>query len=199
MSLSKDYKTLSEIKETVRRSTRRNSSNDELVVASGFWDNKPGFYMAWEVSDNRAECVSWNGKVSYYPRMFWEEKEYENCILVEDENELLRQKVPGQKSYWQKKNYLLEHDGIFYVPLVEHTKSKNGTQVYKPRLEKDIPDALTNAIKYVQWFNENHRQLTTFGKLLSKSKKARTRRKKRLEKTLTSKRSAVDKSDYLST
>ena len=199
MSLNKDYKTLSQIEETVWRSTRRNNGGDELVVAYGLWNKKPGYFMAWEVESDRPETVCWNGKVSWYPRMFWEDKDKKDSILVQDENELLKQPVPGQKYYWHKKSDLLEKDGILYVPLVQFTKSKKDTQIYKPQVQNDTPDALSSAINYVQWFNENHRQLTKFGKLLSKKKKARTRRKKGMEKSIASKRTAVDKLNYLST
>ena len=39
--------------------------------------------------------------------------------------------------------------------------------------------AKTKAIEYVLWFNENQRQLDTYNRLLSTSKQAKKRRRKR--------------------
>tara|TARA_B100001057_G_scaffold499884_1_gene612320 strand:+ start:306 stop:917 length:612 start_codon:yes stop_codon:yes gene_type:complete len=203
MNPNKDdaYKKLAKIEETVWRSARLNDSRDELVVASGSWDGVPGYFMAWEIVGKRPETVSFDGEISWYPRMFWEQKEYKNSILVQDENEIVKQLIPGTKYYWQKKSNLLfnEKDGQYYIPLVQYRPTDDGLTIHKPYLQTDIPDALTSAINYVQWFNENHRQMTKFGKLLSTSKKAKKRRKKRLEKTLTLKRTTLDKPNYLST
>ena len=41
------------------------------------------------------------------------------------------------------------------------------------------PSAKTKAINYVLWFNENARQLDTYNRLLSTSKQARKRRRRR--------------------
>jgi hypothetical protein len=203
MSPNKDdaYKQLAKISETVWRSARLNDSRDELVVASGSWDNKQGYFMAWEVIGKRPECISYNNKLSWYPRMFWEQKDINNSILVEHENEIVKELIPGTKYYWQKKSNILfnKKDGQYYIPLVQYKPTDDGLIVHKPYLQTDVPDALTSAINYVQWFNENHRQMTKYGKLLSTAKKAKKRRKKRLEKTLTLKRTTLDKTSYLST
>lgn len=192
------YKTECSIIETVWRSSRLNEEGDELVVASGVQSGKKGYFMAWEVAEDRAECISWNGKVSWYPRMFWEYVEPANSILVESENEILTQLVPGTKRFWvNKKDLLKESDEVLYIKLIPSTKNENGKTVYKPNVQEGSLDTLSKAIEYVQWFNENHRQLLKYDKLLSKSKKARKRRAKRLNKRLINERSQVDKNHFL--
>lgn len=195
-----NYKTECSIIETVWRSSRLNDGGDELVVASGVQSGKKGYFMAWEVAEDRAECISWNGKVSWYPRMFWEYVEPNNSLLVEAENEILKQLVPGTKRFWINKNDLLkESDEVFYVKLVPSTTNENSKIIYKPNVQEGSLDTLSKAIEYVQWFNENHRQLLKYDKLLSKSKKARKRRAKRLNKRLINERSQVDKNHFLRT
>lgn len=193
-----NYKTECSIIETVWRSSRLNDGGDELVVASGVQSGKKGYFMAWEVTEDRPECISWNGKVSWYPRMFWEYIEPDNSLLIEAENEILTQLVPGTKRFWINKNNLLkESDEVFYVKLVPSTTNENGQIIYKPNVQEGSLDTLSKAIEYVQWFNENHRQLLKYDKLLSKSKKARKRRAKRLNKRLINERSQVDKNHFL--
>jgi hypothetical protein len=192
------YKTECSIIETVWRSSRLNDDGDELVIASGVQSGKKGYFMAWEVAEDRSECISWNGKVSWYPRMFWEYVEPANSILVESENEILTQLVPATKRFWiNKKDLLKESDEVLYIKLIPSTKNENGKTVYKPNVDSGNPDTLSRAIEYVQWFNENHRQLLKYDKLLSKSKKARKRRAKRLNKRLINERSQVDKNHFL--
>ena len=43
----------------------------------------------------------------------------------------------------------------------------------------DTPSAKTKAIEYVLWFNENQRQLDSYNRLLSTSKQAKKRRRRR--------------------
>ena len=193
-----NYKTECSIIETVWRSSRLNDDGDELVVASGVQSGKKGYFMAWEVAEDRSECISWNGKVSWYPRMFWEYVELKNSLLVESENEILTQLVPGTKRFWiDKKDLLKESEDVFYIKLVPSTTNENGQVIYKPNVQEGSLDTLSRAIEYVQWFNENHRQLLKYDKLLSKSKKARKRRAKRLNKRLINERSQVDKNHFL--
>jgi len=192
------YKTECSIIVTVWRSSRLNDDGDELVVASGVQSGKKGYFMAWEVAEDRSECISWNGKVSWYPRMFWEYVESENSLLVESENEILTQLVPGTKRFWiDKKDLLKESEDVFYIKLVPSTTNENNQVIYKPNVQEGSLDTLSRAIEYVQWFNENHRQLLKYDKLLSKSKKARKRRAKRLNKRLINERSQVDKNHFL--
>ena len=47
-----------QIKETVWRSKRTNIDNDELVVAKGTDNGIEGHFMAWEVKQDRTECIS---------------------------------------------------------------------------------------------------------------------------------------------
>ena len=190
------YKKNCEIIETVWRSSRTNDGGDELVVAKGTQEGKAGYFMAWEVKENRGECISWNGKVSWYPRMFWEHITPKNKILVEGELELLEQRVPAVKRYWHDADTLIEHEGQHYIRVIPFTTSKEDETVYKPQVGNEHLDAMSRAIEYVQWFNENHRQLKSYDKLLSKSKKARKRRKLRLRKRLTTERIAVDRERY---
>ena len=68
--------------------------------------------------------------------------------------------------------------------------------VHKPQVDHKDLDAMSRAIEYVQWFNENHRQLKNYDRLLSTSKKAKKRRKLRLRKRLTTERIAVDIERY---
>ena len=190
------YKKHCDIQETVWRSSRINDLGDELVVAYGTQDSKPGYFMAWEVQDNRSECISWNGKTSWYPRMFWEYVHPRESILIQDSNELLKERVPGAKRYWHDSKSLLEKDGDFYVKVIPFSETKTGKTIFKPEIQNDNGDALTRAIIYVQWFNENQRQLNKFNKLLSKSKKARKRRQHRLTQRLLKERLAVDNQTY---
>ena len=46
------------------------------------------------------------------------------------------------------------------------------------------PSAKTKAINYVLWFNENAKQLDMYNRLLSTSKQARKRRRRRAQKSL---------------
>jgi len=197
-----NYKTACKIEETVWRSSRFNDDKDELVVARGTYSDKPGYFMAWESSEERAETISWNGKNSWYPRMFWENQESKNNILILDDPEFLEQRTPGQKSYWHQVNKsggnVIEKDGELYVRLAPFTENKDGVLTYRANVKSDNSDAFSRAVSYIQWFNENNRQLTKYGKLLNSNKKARQRRKKRLEKTLRQ-RLEIDNNDYLST
>ena len=183
-----NYKTACKIEETVWRSSRFNDTKDELVVARGTYSDKSGYFMAWESKEERAETISWNGKNSWYPRMFWENINGHNNILILDDPEFLEQRSPGQKSYWHQINKsggnVIEQDGELYVRLAPFTENKDGILTYKANVRSDSLDAFSRAVTYVQWFNENNRQLTKYGKLLNSNKKARQRRKKRLEKTL---------------
>ena len=90
-----------------------------------------------------------------------------------------------------------ESDEVFYIRVVPSSTNEEGKTVYRPNIKNDNLDALGRAIEYVQWFNENHRQLLKYDKLLSKSKKARKRRSKRLEKRLLNERSQVDNDTFL--
>ena len=190
------YKKNCEVTETVWRSSRINDDGDELVVAKGTQEGKTGYFMAWEVKENRSECISWNGKVSWYPRMFWEYIRPKNKILVEGELELLEQRVPATKRSWHSAETIIEHEGQFYLKLIPFSKNKEKEIVHKPQVDHKDLDAMSRAIEYVQWFNENHRQLKNYDKLLSTTKKARKRRKLRLRKRLTTERIAVDIERY---
>ncbi len=197
-----NYKTACKIEESVWRSSRLNTDGDELVVARGTYSDKPGYFMAWEVKEERAETISWNGKNSWFPRMFWETLDHTNNVLIIDEPEYLEQRAPAQKSYWHKTNKVggnvIEYEGELYVKLTPFTTNNDGKLLYKPNIRSDNLDAFSRAVTYVQWFNENHRQLTKFGKLLQGNKKARQRRRKRLQKTLRQ-RLELDKNRYLTT
>jgi hypothetical protein len=197
-----NYKTACKISETVWRSARFNLQGDELVVARGTYSDKSGYFMAWEAKEDRPETISWNKKYSWFPRMFWEITEHQNNVLILDDPEFLEQRKPGQKSYWHRINKsggnVIKHDGELYVRLAPFTTNRDNELVYKANVKSNNSDAFSRAVSYIQWFNENHRQLTKFGKLLNSNKKARQRRKKRLEKTLRQ-RLELDKSDYLST
>ena len=190
------YKKNCEIFETVWRSSRTNEDKDELVVARGKQEGKEGYFMAWEVNEDRNECISWNGKSSWYPRMFWEFVKPAGRILVEGELDVTDQRVPAVKRSWHDSETIFVKDGISYLRLIPYQISKDGEQVYKPQVNQNNLDAMSRAIEYVQWFNENHRQLKNYDKLLSTSKKARKRRKLRLRKRLTQERIAVDSDRY---
>ena len=90
-----------------------------------------------------------------------------------------------------------ESDEVFYIKVVPSSTNEEGKLIYRPHIKNNNLDALGRAIQYVQWFNENHRQLLKYDKLLSKSKKARKRRNKRLEKRLLNERSQVDNDTFL--
>jgi len=169
MATSKDEY---DITRTVWRSGRVNNFGDELVVAEGLVNSNPSFIMAWEVTKNRPECVSWDGKIAYFPRMFWEDIVPKNYIKVYNHAE--------EKYYLIKedKHYQVI-DGDVYIKYKEEEKTK----IYQPLFINvlNVPSALTKAIAYVQWFNENQRQLDTHDRLLSLSKQARKRRRKRAE------------------
>ena len=192
-----NYKETCVIEKTVWRSTRTNPKGDELVVAAGKYKNRTGYFMAWETTENRPECISWNGKTSWYPRMFWLYVKPQKSLLVQTELEVLDERVPGEKSYWHKTKDLIEKDGEYYVKLKLYKENEHGVPIYKPSTVTDRPDSLSQAISYVQWFNENHRQLSQHKRLLSQKKKAKSRRRKRLNKRLLSK-IHVDRESYRS-
>mgnify|MGYP005691083633 FL=1 len=128
--------------------------------------------------------------------MFWEFIKPTGRILVEGELDVTGQRVPAVKRSWHDSETIFVKDGISYLRLIPYQISKDGEQVYKPQVNQNNLDAMSRAIEYVQWFNENHRQLKNYDKLLSTSKKARKRRKLRLRKRLTQERIAVDRDRY---
>tara|TARA_B100001057_G_scaffold491080_1_gene580584 strand:+ start:749 stop:1273 length:525 start_codon:yes stop_codon:yes gene_type:complete len=166
MSRPDDYT----IEKTVWRSGRKNPYGDELVVAEGKVNNRHSYIMAWEVKAERPETVSWNGKVSYFPRMFWADEIPPNHIKVRRHSDGLEYLIKKQKHY-------IENDGEVYIKYLEDENDKLHHPLYS-----DItynPSAKTKAINYVLWFNENQKQLDTYGRLLSTSKQARKRRRQR--------------------
>ena len=93
------------VKKTLWKSGRLNEAGDELVVAFGTQLNKPGYFMAWEVKKERPECVSWNGKVNWYPRMFWEDlPNHKAKVMVLDFPEIFQETSPAQKTYYHALN-----------------------------------------------------------------------------------------------
>ena len=180
MQDSNKYLETCQIKETVWRSKRTNIDNDELVVAKGTENGIKGHFMAWEVKQDRTECISWNGTVSWYPRMFWAEVEHKNTIAIMDFPEFLTEREPGQKFYNHDiGKTVIEDQGNYYLKLKPFLKEGKKT-IYVPAVATQKPNSLSAAISYVQWFNENHRQITKYGSLLSQTKKAKKRRKERL-------------------
>lgn len=176
----KEYLTDCHIETTVWRSKRLNQLNDELVVARGTDKGISGHFMAWEIKEKRSESISWNGTVSWYPRMFWADQHIKKSIQILGQHEFLTQRVPAQKTH----NHIIgktviEHNGEYYVKLRPYSEN-NDNVVYVPILETDQPDSYSAAVNYVQWFNENHRQIVKYGKLCSQSKKAKKRRAQRL-------------------
>ena len=189
------------IEKSLWRSGRFNDDGDELVVAFGTQLDKPGYFMAWEVKQKRPECVSWNGKVNWYPRMFWEDlPNHTSKVMVLDFPEIFQEMSPAQKTYYHTLNdTVIEHDGEYYIKLEKHHVDPISEKpIYVPALKTIDKDAYSLAVSYVQWFNENHRQLITHDRLLSSAKKARRRRKARMERKLHNK-FGIDKSRYMST
>jgi hypothetical protein len=177
MQDNQEYLETCQIEQTVWRSKRINSNNDELVVARGTDSGKPGYFMAWEVKEERPECISWNGKCCWYPRMFWADIDYENSVVVMDFPEFLCEEEPSQKSYYHKiGSTVIFHNDNYYLKLKPFDKDK-----FIPVVKTDRPDSFSAAVSYVQWFNENHKQISKHGKLLSQTKKAKKRRRNRLE------------------
>lgn len=161
------------IVQTVWRSGRKNNFGDELVVAEGTIDDAPCYIMAWEVPQDRPECISWNGKVSWFPRMHWIDRLPPNHIKIYN-------KSNGNEYYIKKDKHFIVIDGETYIKYMQD--ENNG--IYNPSYESVIynPSAKTRAIEYVLWFNENQRQLDTHGRLLSTTKQAKKRRRKRSQK-----------------
>lgn len=163
------------IEKTVWRSGRKNDFNDELVVVKGTTHDKPCYIMAWEVKADRPETICWNGKVSYFPRMHWIDEVPPGHIKIYNYTE--------EKEYHLKKNkhYTIQ-DGEVYI---KYNKDERDN-LYHPSFANVTynPSAKTKAIQYVQWFNENQKQLDTYGRLLSTSKQARKRRKRRAKISL---------------
>tara|TARA_Y100001970_G_C14200605_1_gene840870 strand:- start:149 stop:679 length:531 start_codon:yes stop_codon:yes gene_type:complete len=164
-----------DITETVWRSGRKNNFGDELVVCNGIVNSKPSYIMAWEVQQNRPECVCWNGEVAYFPRMFWVDEVPPGYIKIynhTDGNEYLIK---------EEKHYQLIDNEIYikYFP-------EENTKVYQPGFINvtNVQSAKTKAIEYVLWFNENQRQLDTYNRLLSTSKQAKKRRRNRTKKQI---------------
>ncbi len=161
------------IKETVWRSGRKNPYGDELVVAFGLVENKPAFIMAWEVKADRPETVSWNGKVSYFPRMHWIDEIPTDHIKVCNY-------ANGKEYHLKKEKHFIEIDGSVYI---KYNQDENNN-LHHPSYTNITynPSSKTKAINYVEWFNENQRQLDTYNRLLSTSKQAKKRRRKRAQK-----------------
>ena len=162
-----------EIKRTVWRSGRKNNFGDELVVTEGNVNSKPSFIMAWEVGQNRPECVCWNGTVAYFPRMVWIDDIPPKHIKVYNHKE--------------DKEYILEeekHYKIYNGEVYIRYNEEEDTRIHQPQFisVRESPSAKAKAISYVQWFNENQRQLDTYNRLLSTSKQARKRRRIRAGK-----------------
>jgi len=163
------------IEKTVWRSGRTNSFGDELVVAKGTTHDKPCYIMAWEVKSDRPETISWNGSVSYFPRMHWIDEIPANHVKVYNYAE--------DKEYHIKKDkhYMIQ-DGEVYIKYNKDQQDNLHHPIFTNVTYN--PAAKTKAINYVQWFNENQRQLDTYDRLLSTTKQARKRRRKRAKKTL---------------
>ena len=166
-----------DITEVVWRSGRKNDFKDELVVANGMVNSQPAYIMAWEVHQNRPECVCWNGKVAYFPRMFWLDNIPSGYIKI--------------YNYDYGKEYLIKEDKHYKVidgkVYIQYFPEEN-TKLYQPQFINvtDVQSAKTRAIEYVLWFNENQHQLDTYNRLLSTSKQARKRRRNRAGKRLQS-------------
>ena len=91
------------------------------------------------------------------------------------------------------KDYATQLTGLTALPL--------DTTKFQPMVagqDQATKDAYSLAVSYVQWFNENHRQLITHDRLLSSAKKARRRRRARMERKLHNK-FGIDKTRYMST
>jgi len=159
----------------VWRSGRKNGFGDELVVAQGKIDDEPCYVMAWEVSQDRPECVSWNGQVSWFPRMHWIDRIPPNHIKI--------------YNYHEEKDYLIKKDKHYSVidgeVYVRFQQDENDA-TYHPSFTNITynSSAKTKAIDYVLWFNENQKQLDTHGRLLSTTKQARKRRRERAKKQI---------------
>ena len=98
--------------------------------------------------------------------------------------EFLTEREPGQKFYnHDVGKTVIENQGNYYLKLKPFLKEGNKT-VYVPAVATQKPNSLSAAISYVQWFNENHRQITKYGSLLSQTKKAKKRRRERLEQQI---------------
>ena len=178
MSRPDDYT----IEKTVWRSGRTNPFGDELIVAKGNVNDKPCYIMAWEVTANRPETVSWNGKVSYFPRMFWEDVIPPNHIKI-------RNPSSGLEYFIKKDRHFTEIDGEVYIKYMEDEETHLNHPTYVNITYN--PSAKTKAIQYVLWFNENQRQLDTYNRLLSTSKQARKRRRKRAKNSLNKKKNTT--------
>ena len=162
-----------EIIGTVWRSGRKNNFDDELVVAQGNVNLKPAFIMAWEVNKDRPECVCWNGKIAYFPRMVWLD------VIPPKHIKIYNHKEDNEYLIEEEKHYKI-YDGDVYIKYNE----EEGTRVHQPQFinAKQSLSAKAKAIAYVLWFNENQRQLDTYNRLLSTSKQARKRRRNRAYK-----------------
>ena len=163
------------IEKTVWRSGRKNPYGDELVVAEGTVNDQPCYVMAWEVRVDRPETVSWNGTVSYFPRMHWIDEIPPNHIKIYNYAE--------DKEYLIKKDkHYTVNDGSVYIKFNKDTNN----DLYHPVFTNVTynPSAKSKAINYVLWFNENAKQLDMYNRLLSTSKQARKRRRRRARQTL---------------
>lgn len=163
------------IEKTVWRSGRKNPYGDELVVAEGTVDNQPCYVMAWEVRVDRPETVSWNGTVSYFPRMHWLDEIPAGHIKI--------------YNYTEDKEYFIKKDKHYQVidgeVFIKYNKDQQNN-LYHPAFANITynPSAKTKAINYVLWFNENAKQLDMYNRLLSTSKQARKRRRRRARNSL---------------
>ena len=85
------------IEKTVWRPVKNHG--DELVVAEGTVNTERAFIMAWEVKADRPETVSWNGKVSYFPRMHWLDQIPADHIKIYNYQENKEYHVKNDKHY----------------------------------------------------------------------------------------------------
>ena len=161
------------IETTVWRSGRKNTYGDELVVAEGTVNEKFSYIMAREVKSERPETVSWNGKVSYFPRMYWVDEVPADHIKIFNHQESKEYHIKKDKHY-------KVIDGDVYI---KFNKDEDNL-IYHPSYTNITynPSAKTKAINYILWFNENQKELDMYGRLLSTSKQARKRRRRRASK-----------------
>ena len=98
--------------------------------------------------------------------------------------EFLTEREPGQKSYNHDiGRSVIEHQGNYYLKLKPFLQEGKKI-IYVPAVVTEKPDSFSAAVSYVQWFNENHRQIQKYGQLLSQSKKAKKRRRERLSQEI---------------
>ena len=152
----------------------KNAYGDELVVAEGTVDDPKMLYngMGSEWTGQR----QFHGMVQFpIFRMHWLDEIPAGHIKI--------------YNYEENKEFFIKKDKHYQVidgeVFIKYNKDQQNNLHHASFANITYnPSAKTKAINYVLWFNENAKQLDMYNRLLSTSKQARKRRRRRAQKSL---------------